>query len=199
MTTFIFSILSYILLYKYVALFLVAYLAALLIPLPSNTSLLAASAFASQGYLNIYIVIVVAFLANEAGDLTGFFIARKYGKGMLMKIGFRKIMISEKYEQLEKFIVLHSRITIFVTRFVGGIGPLVNILTGLSEKIHFKRFLVYGVAGEFVYVMTLSLTGYFVGSAWEDVTSTLEIVSLVGAGLLILFVIKKMFFQKMKF
>ena len=195
MTAIFFAILSYLLLYKYVALFIVCYLAAFLLPLPSNTSLLAASAFASQGFLNIYLIIFVALLANVLGDITGFVLARKYGKDFLMKIGFRKMIESKRYSSLEKFIVRHSKITIFVTRFFGGIGPLVNILTGLSEAISTKKFLTFGIAGETVYVLSFSLSGYFLGNAWEELTPGLTFVTYGILAIGILFVISKIYFR----
>ena len=191
MSALIFATLSYVLLYKYVALFIVAYLAALLLPLPSNTSLLAASAFASQGYLNISLVIIVALLANVLGDLTGFFLSRRYGKEVLIKIGFRKIIESSRYISLEKFIIKHARITIFVTRFFGGVGPLVNILTGFSKEISFKKFLIYGVSGEFVYVMSLALPGYFLGSSWEDLAPSVEVITMVVLVSVIIFIFSR--------
>lgn len=198
MTALISTTLAYILLYKYVTLFIVAYLAALLLPLPSNTSLIAASAFASQGYLSIALVFIVAFAANVLGDLTGFFLSRRYGKEMLVKIGFRKIIESTTYASFEKFIITNSRATIFVTRFVGGIGPLINILTGLSKDITLKRFLIYGISGEFVYVVSLSCTGYFLGTAWQNITDSVEFVTVVILTLFALFVARKVITQKFK-
>lgn len=191
MSAIIFAILSYLLLYKYVALFVVSYLAVLFIPLPSNTSLFAAAAFASQGYLNIYIVIIVALAANVLGDLTAFFVSRIYGKDFLIKIGLRKVLASKEYENLEVFIIKHSRVTIFITRFFGGLGTLVSILTGLSENISFKKFFLYGFAGECVYVMSFVLPGYFLGSAWQEFTPSIELVSLIALFLFVLFVISK--------
>lgn len=192
MSSFISFVLSYLLLYKYVALFIVSYLAALLIPLPSNTSLIAASAFASQGYLSIYIVIIVALIANISADITGFFLARKYGKRVLLKIGFKKILESKYYSRVESFIINHSEISIFVTRFFGGVGPLVNILSGLSKEISFKKFLLYGISGELVYVLSLSLSGYFLGNAWEGSTLNIQgTLSVIGIFVILFFIVRK--------
>lgn len=198
MTAIIFSALSYVLLYKYVALFIISYLAALLLPLPSNTSLLAAGAFASQGYLNVYLVLLVAFLANELGDLTGFFLSRRYGKEFLIKIGFRKMIESRKYVSLEKFIFENSKMTIYLTRFVGQIGPLVNILTGLSKEITFRKFLVFGIAGELTYTLALCLTGYFLGSAWQNLTLVFELISFILIILVVVFIFNKLYFRGIK-
>lgn len=198
MTSLISGLLAYLLLYKYITLFIVCYLAALLIPLPSNTSLLAASAFASQGYLNFYIVIAVALAANVLGDITGFLLARRFGKEFLMKVGFKKIILSKRYADTELFIVRHSKITIFMTRFIGGIGPLVNILTGFSEEITIKKFLTYGILGETVYVMTLSLGGYFIGNAWGDVTGSIELFSIIVICMVCIFYFKSFFIKTFK-
>jgi membrane protein DedA with SNARE-associated domain len=181
MSEFFFALVSYILLYKYVALFGISFIAALLIPLPSNTTLIAAAAFAGQGYLNIYTVLGTALAANILGDVVGFFIAQTYGKKFLMRIGLAKLITSPRYYELETFMINHCGKTIFTTRFFGGVGPLVNILTGLSKEVSFKKFLTYGIPGECVYVLSLGLPGFFLGSSWQNLIVSLESVSSVLA------------------
>jgi membrane protein DedA with SNARE-associated domain len=197
MSELITSLLPYLLLYKYVALFLIAYIAALLIPLPSNTTLLAAAAFASQGYLNIYIVILVALIANVLGDMSGFAVAHRYGKSFLYAIGLRKAMASKRYMQLEGFIITNQRVSIFVTRFFGGVGPLVNILSGISTTISFGKFCLYGISGEIVYVLSLALPGYFLGSQWQDIMDSFQYVSIGIICVITLFVVRKIYMYKL--
>lgn len=48
------SLPSYVLLYKYVAIALVVYSGAVILPLPANAMLLAVGAFASQGYFSFW-------------------------------------------------------------------------------------------------------------------------------------------------
>lgn len=182
-STFITFFLSYLLLYKYVTLFFIAYLAALILPLPSNTTLLASSAFASQGYLSISIVFLVAFFANVLGDVTGFFLSQKYGKKMLMKTPLAKILISKKYADMERMFAKNSGVTIFTTRFFGGVGPLINIASGFSEHISFKKFLLYGVPGEFVYVSFFTMSGYYVGDTWLELLSPIEFFWIIVGGI----------------
>lgn len=187
--------LSYLLLYNYVALFVVAFLAAFLFPLPSSAALLASGAFASQGFLNIYAVLIVALAGNILGDLTGYFLAQQYGKEFLMKIGFRKIIESKSFIGVEKILHDNSGSTIFITRFVGEIGPLVNILSGLT-KMPFRKFFLYEATGELVYALVLGLLGYYVGSTWQNLTGTIE---LVGVGLIVILtaiIFTKRYFRK---
>ncbi len=185
-TTFINFFLSYLLLYKYATLFVIAYLAALLIPLPSNTTLLASSAFASQGYLSISVVFFVALSANILGDITGFLLSRKYGKKILMKTPLAKILLSKKYEDMEKVFSKNAGATIFATRFFGGVGPLVNIVSGFSEHISFKKFLLYGIPGEIVYVTFFTVSGYYVGDTWMNLLSPIELFWIVIGGIVLI-------------
>ncbi len=189
------TVLSYLLLYNYAALFLVGFLAALFLPVPSDTAVLAAGAFASQGYMNIYLVLIVSLAGNIAGDLTGFFLARKYGKVLLLRIGFRRIIESKRFSHFEKFITDNAGPTIFLTRFVGQVGPLVNILSGFS-KISWKKFLLYEASGEFTDVVALGLAGYFLGSEWQNLTLTLEIIGAGFVVILAVYIFSKIYFRK---
>lgn len=171
------SALSFLLLYKYVALFLITYLAALLLPLPSSTSLMAASAFATQGYFYFPAVVIVALVANIFGDLTGFFIARHYGAQFLIRIKLGKILRSKKFIGLEKYLQDKAGLTIFSSRFVSELGPFVNILAGLS-KIPFKTYFLYESMGEFVDVAIYAVAGYFLGSEWQSASGIISFVMI---------------------
>ncbi|MFA5131883.1 MAG: DedA family protein [Candidatus Paceibacterota bacterium] len=167
MITILDSVLSFLLLYKYVALFLVSYLAALVAPLPSSAVLAASGAFAAQGYFSLTWVLVVAFLGNFFGDLTGYVLARLYGVEILQKIGFRRILASRLYESVILYLREFSYSLIFFSRFLTTVGPLVNILAGLG-KMKYKTFFMIEIAGEIAYVLLYGLVGYFLGSEWEQ-------------------------------
>ena len=62
-------LLSFLLLYKYWGLFLVAVLSSVVLPIPASTALSAAGGFASQGYLNIYAFLGVTLFGSILGDM----------------------------------------------------------------------------------------------------------------------------------
>ena len=190
--------LSFLLLYNYATLFIITFLSSLILPLPSDTALLASGAFAGQGYLIIYLVILTSFVSSVMGDFTGFFISRRYGREFLIKIGLKKLINSNKFKALEEFIVDNSGSTIFITRFIGQLGPWVNILCGLSKKEKFKKFSFYVILGDFIDALVLGLTGYFLGNAWENITLTLSIISIIIIVIILTFVFSKIYFRKMK-
>lgn len=56
---------------------------------------------------------------------------------------------------------------IFFSRFITGIGPLINIISGLT-KIKYTVFFGVGLLGEVAYVLVYGLVGYYLGSEWEN-------------------------------
>ncbi len=160
METFFGSLLTLLLLYKYVGLFLIAFVAAFAVPIPASTTLAAAGAFASQGYLSLGGVLLVAFLGNIAGDAAGFLIARFYGEKALHAIGLGRVLRSLPYRKVKKYIIEFPQSLIYFTRFLTQFGPAVNILSGLSQ-VPYRTFFIFDFLGEASYVLLYGLTGFF--------------------------------------
>src|SRR5690349_10233592 len=59
------------------------------IPLPGETTLIAASLLASQGDLRLVLVIAAAATGAIVGDSIGYFIGRKAGRGLFERLGRR--------------------------------------------------------------------------------------------------------------
>ena len=114
MTIVLESLLAFILVYKYAALFVITFVAAFFLPLPASTTLVAASAFAFQGYFSFPAVFGIALLGNIAGDNLGFFISKKYGEELLRLIGFKKILTSPNFHMLKEYTKTNTASLIFV-------------------------------------------------------------------------------------
>jgi membrane protein DedA with SNARE-associated domain len=161
------AFLSFLLVYKYIGLFGVALLAAFALPLPSSSILAAAGAFSAQGYFSITTVLAVALLGNITGDALGYFIARFYGTRFLKKIGLEKALSSRLYISLTKYMQHFSYSLIFFSRFLTGVGPLINIVSGITH-VKYRVFFGIGILGEIAYVLVYGLVGYYLGSEWES-------------------------------
>lgn len=159
--------LSFLLLYQYAALFLITFVAAFIIPLPSSSTLFAASAFASQGYMNFALVLLTAYAGNVAGDNAGYFLTKRYGKEVMQKFGFYKALESKKYRIVESLIRTNPRAIIFFSRFFTGVCPAVNILTGVAS-VRYRLFLAVDLIGEAIYVLLYGFAGYLLGMQWEN-------------------------------
>lgn len=182
------NIIPYLILYKYLTIFIIAFAAAFIVPVPSGSILIAASAFASIGYFNLFWVITISILGNIIGDNLGYFVARKYGKEVLSHVGFRRIFKSKNYMTIESKFSKHSGAIIFVSRFEVLSTLSVNLLSGIS-RIPYRKFLIHEFTGSIAQVCMYSLIGYFFVDSWQSVNSTIGAVSFLAIlALVILFI-----------
>jgi membrane protein DedA with SNARE-associated domain len=138
------------------------------LPIPASTALAAAGGYASQGYMNIYAVLSITLLGSITGDLVGYILARKYGEKVLSKfVFFRRILHSNSYHKVEDYIIDFAPSLIFFSRFLTELSPATNILAGMS-KVSFKRFFTFALLGEIIYTVMYGMTGFFLGSEWDD-------------------------------
>lgn len=171
------QILSYILLYKYFALFLITFFASLTNLTPASPSLIASGSFVLTGVLNYWQVIVFGFLGTVLGDITAYFLSYYYSKEILMKIGFKKILKSKSFSKAERLFEKNSGKTIFLSRFLlTSFGPIINLVAGLS-KISFKKFIIYDLLGELIYVFLLTGVGYLFADNWKYISNLLSYAS----------------------
>ena len=175
-----------------------ALLAALALPLPASTILAAAGAFAAQGYFSLTLVLVVAFIGNITGDAIGYFVSKRYGVPLLRKIGFEKMVTSHLYTSLVEYMGHFSYSLIFFSRFLTGVGSLVNVISGITH-VRYVVFFGIGIFGEMVYVLLYGLVGYFLGSEWENNLSfLLEATGVIITFGVVISVIQYGVFKRMK-
>lgn len=176
------NLLPVLLLYKYWGLFGLTFLSSFIIPIPPGTLIMASAAFSDQGYFDFYLVILVSVLGNVLGDNLNYFISRKYGHKILLKLGFKKILASEKYKKFEKKLKEKAGFIIFLSRFEVSANLIVNIISG-TTKINHKKYLLYSSIGEVSQVLLYGFIGYYFGNNWEILSS------IFGRSLLIIVVI----------
>ena len=181
-------ILPYLLLYKYWAIFTITLVAALAFPIPPGTLLMASAAFASQGYFSFSLVVFFGALGNIVGDNIGYFLARAYGKKVLYRIGFRKVLDSQKYKNIEERIRRKPNFLIFISRFEVFSNLAVNIICGLSG-LSYKKYIVFEVLGEICQVFIYCAIGYIVGDNWVTISGIITKFLILIILVVVLFVV----------
>src|ERR1035437_8263202 len=182
------NLITYLVIYKYVTIFIIALIAAFVVPIPSGSILMAASAFASIGYFNIYWVTVISIIGNILGDNALYFLAKGYGRRAFSRIGFRNILESNNFKNIEENFKKRPGLIIFISRFEVLFTLSVNLLSGVS-KIHYKKYFTYEFLGSVAQVCIYSFIGYFFSDSWESINSTIGRVTLILILILVLFII----------
>jgi membrane-associated protein len=170
------NILGLLLVYKYPTLFFVAFLSSLGVPLPAGSSTVAAAAFASQGYLNIFAVLVTGIFGNILGDISMYILSNRYGKKVLYWFHLGKIAESGPLKRVEQVENTYSASAIIVSRFQDQATAIVNVIAGLG-RMKFKPFLLYVIIGDVLQIIFYSSIGYFFSENWQALYNVLGVFS----------------------
>jgi membrane protein DedA with SNARE-associated domain len=187
-------ILSYVLLYKYIAIFFVVYTGAVIVPWPANAMLLAVGAFASQGYISFWISLAVAVTANTLGDLTDYGISRWFGDSFIHRFGIDKVRF---FIRLKEELVTDAAVTVFTTRFAGSLSSITNFLAGLVE-VPFMTFLWFDLLGNIVEPFAALTLGYAVGNYWSNFSNLLSLTAGIIAAAVLLFMLARIYKRMMR-
>jgi membrane protein DedA with SNARE-associated domain len=148
----------------YAAIFLIAVLGNVGLPVPEEAVLTVAGYLVWQGRLELGPVLAVAIGSAVIGDNAAYWLGRRYGRLMVMRLGRIK---PERVERIEAFVRRYGMAAVFAARFVAGLrlmaGPLAGT-TGLSPL----RFLAANLLGAAVYVPIAVGAGYAVGYGLGD-------------------------------
>lgn len=161
----------------------IVFIGALGVPFPGTLIVIAAGAFARQGLLTWYTTGVVALICVVIGDNLSYAIGHFVREPIL-----RRFQASEKWIQAESTFNRWGGMSVFWTRFlVTGIAVPVNLIAGTSG-FGFRRFLLYDLIGETIWIFGYGGLGYLFGTQWEVVSDLLSNVSGLALGLVILVV-----------
>jgi membrane-associated protein len=131
--------------------------------LPGDSLLFAAGAVAAmQGNpINIYALVLLMLLAAFLGDNTNYFIGRFLGIKVYEK-NYR--LIKRKYlEDTHAFYEKHGGKTLIIARFMPIIRTFAPFVAGVGT-MKYRRFLIFCVVGNLLWVNIFSYAGYFFGN-----------------------------------
>jgi membrane-associated protein len=134
--------------------------------LPGDSLLVVAGLFAAAGKLNLAILVSTLFIAAVVGDAVGYYTGAKLGPRIFKRqksLLFRPSHLQRAHAFYEKY----GGKTIVIARFVPIVRTFAPIVAGAAE-MPYRRFVVFNVAGGFLWVSSMLLSGYFLGSVLKS-------------------------------
>jgi membrane-associated protein len=127
--------------------------------LPGDSLLVTAGFLASQGKLNIAILIIGCFICAVLGDNVGYFTGYKFGRKLFRKDNYQKHL-----EKTQSFYKRHGKKTIVLARFVPIVRTFAPIIAGVGA-MNYRTFMFYNLIGGFAWTFGVTLLGYFLGKS----------------------------------
>jgi membrane protein DedA with SNARE-associated domain len=159
----------------------IVFIGAMGVPFPGTLLVIAAGAFAKQGLLTWYSTGLIALGFVVLGDNLSYAMGHYAREPVL-----RRFQNSENWTKAESTFNRWGGMAVFWTRFLlTGIAVPVNLIAGTSG-FGIRRFFLYDLAGEAIWVFGYGGLGYLFGAQWEVVSDLLGNVSGLALGLVLL-------------
>lgn len=171
-------ILELVSLYGYYVVFLALVLenaAFLGLLVPGDIILLVVSFSAALGYLNLYLVILVASVGAIVGDNLIYWVSRRGGRPFLDRHHKFFRLSKAGMERGEAFYARHGAKTVLLGRMVPFLRVITVPLAGIY-KMSYPTFLTYDLTGNFVRTTAYSLLGYYFGRNWDLLMKIIEVM-----------------------
>ncbi len=154
--------------YGYAALFVGTFL-------EGETILIIAGYLAQDGFLDLPLVILAAFLGTFAGDQTFFFLGRHKGVGFLARRPAWRRNTEKAFALLNRYQVA----VILGFRFLYGIRNVTPFVIG-SSGLHPLRFFILNFLGAATWAVAFGSLGYHLGTFVEVVLRDVKKYEMIG-------------------
>jgi membrane protein DedA with SNARE-associated domain len=178
----------------YGGIFIMMFLESSFFPFPSEVVMVPAGYLASKGEMNIYIAVLSGIAGSLAGAVFNYFLAVKYGRAFLSKYGKYVLVKEETLQKMEEFFDKHGHISTFSGRLIPAVRQYISLPAGLA-RMDLWKFSLYTSLGAGIWVIILTLLGYFIGQNQELLSEYLRVIIIT---ILLLLAIGIFFYIRLK-
>jgi membrane-associated protein len=129
--------------------------------LPGDSLLFAAGLLASQGDLNVAVIIILAVTGAILGNNAGYYSGKKWGAGLFNRpdsFFFSKNRITQAHDFFEK----EGGKSLVLARFIPAGRTLIPVIAGVG-KMDYRHFFMFNALGGLLWGISLPVLGYSLG------------------------------------
>jgi len=177
-------LLSTLSIYGLPVLFGVLFIGSAGLPMPSSLLLVAAGSFVGQGEMGLWPVLLLSASGAILGDNAGYALGRLGGRKLARRVS-RYLGGEERFKAAETRLRRREGGGIFLSRWLlTPLGPVINIISGVTGY-PWRRFLLYDVLGEALWVILYVLLGKIFSDRVHAVTEVLGNFTWMIVGLFV--------------
>ena len=177
--------------FGYAGVFLLIMVENIFPPIPSEVILTFGGFMTTYTDMNVWVVILVATLGSAVGAVVLYLVGRLLSAAHLERLFEGRIgrllhLKINDVNRAEAWFAKHGNKAIFFCRFVPIVRSLISVPAGMA-KAKMAPFLLFTVAGTFIWNTVLIFLGRVAGDAWENMAHYVDTYSMVA--LAVLFVV----------
>jgi len=151
---------------------------------PGDSLLLTAGILADKGIFNIYILMVSCIIAAILGNMAGYYLGKKWGRGLFeRKSNF--VFNPRNLKKTEDFYNKYGDRAILLARFIPIIRTFTPILAGIAN-MRYSKFLLFTIVSAIAWVGILVSAGYFLITLVPNID---QYITLIVIGIIVLSVL----------
>jgi len=190
------SIVGIVSAWGYIGIFIMMTLESTFFPFPSEVAMIPAGVAAARGEMSLWIAIAVGTLGSIVGAWINYALARTFGRSFLFNapvIG--RFVTKEKMNRVEVFFEKHGAISTFIGRLIPIVRQYISFPAGLA-KMNPVIFTVYTALGAGIWMIVLTLLGYFLGTNQDLIERYLGQIVIAMVAVLCVVVVVYVLVQK---
>ena len=121
--------------------------------------------------VDLLLVLVTMTAAAFAGNVAGYEIGRRVGPPIYERDG--RVLKQKHFDRTNEFFERHGSKALVIGRFVPFVRTFITVVAG-ATKMERVRFLTWSLVGAMLWVLSITLLGYFLGSAFPALGENLD-------------------------
>lgn len=148
--------------------------------LPGDTLLFAMGLFIASGQIHVApgpavaevgVAMLLFTVAAIAGNIAGYEIGRVVGPPLYERDG--RVLKRAYFDQTRAFFDKHGNKALVVGRFVPFVRTYVTVVAGITRMSR-RRFFFWSLVGAVIWVLSITLLGFFLGSAFPTLGESID-------------------------
>ena len=161
--------------------------------IPGDIILALGGVYASEGRLNLAVVILIGIVAALSGESLGYLLGRRLGLRLIRSIPLVR-RLEPRLDDAHAYFRKHGGKTVAIGRYATAAGAFVPFSAGVA-RMSYRRFMLFDVPAVAIWAAVITTFGYLVGRNLDLIDRTLSrfglLVLILAAVALILRVILK--------
>lgn len=176
----------------YPGIFILMFFESLIIPIPSEVTMVYAGQVAQRGDFNFVAVIFTGALANLCGSIVCYYIGYSIHENVIRKwvgkYGKYVLVSTADFDRAHRWTIKYQSAVSFFSRLMPGIRTIISLPCGLV-RIKFLKFCIYTFIGALIWCTFLTYLGYALSKnlplveqyfVWVKIAIVVAVVLLVA-------------------
>lgn len=125
--------------------------------------------------VELLIAMILLIIAAFAGNVAGYEIGRKLGPPLYERDG--RVLKRKYLDQTSAFFEKHGNKALVIGRFVPFVRTYITVVAGVTVMER-RRFFVWSAIGAVLWVISITLLGYFLGAAIPALGENIDYVTI---------------------